>query len=523
MLDDIKRFPDWPDIYWFYLSLICVICTVIAGFIYVSMPQDNQSENENEERATGRSVGKSNVKCFCGSQSTDIQKCDHCNQSFQICSDCTAQLSPCGCFEGQITEITEQSEDIEKGFEQQSENVAISEASATLGQDDMFEERNDALPHASKTSVLTTKDQDVKSLTNGLILDTEITPPRMQSLCNNDHCLLPEAAPTIRNKMMPPKPGPSAKTVRVSPDTIEPYESTSGHHTATRQHNHSQRKELQSALDDVQRDRKQISQLTAKLETFLKNAQQLTRKNTENYKTALREELLKKKEESRRTRSADVCDCNSLKRLLNQCKREMDQMKLELQSVKQRALPKNRLGETLDDITEEFHSIQESTKMRGMIQPNISHDLQCLMSGVKDLQKQILRNTRLLHSGQRNNGREPCSFSGNSVIAKTIRYDYIPSLAMVPEKIEEKYHPRQSLFHEDRVASALTNVAGSLKRQHRHYREGERHKSHLNKDSMMKMKQNTDQLLGRVVNIRKTLAKVTEQKKRVYRPDALAL
>ena len=57
-------------------------------------------------------------------------------------------------------------------------------------------------------------------------------PSRVPSKDNEDYDLLLDVAPTIRNKTMPPKSGPSAETVHVASHPIAPHESITGHHSA---------------------------------------------------------------------------------------------------------------------------------------------------------------------------------------------------------------------------------------------------------------------------------------------------
>ena len=136
-------------------------------------------------------------KCICVSKNINTRQCEYCNQTAHHCSDCNAQLSQCGCCGEQSAQQSGE-QDVEEGFVQEPENMEIltMETSATLSEDGMFEERPDVLPHASKTSVLTTKDQNVQTLATGFNLDTETTP-------------------TVRNNTMTPKPGPFANSVHV--------------------------------------------------------------------------------------------------------------------------------------------------------------------------------------------------------------------------------------------------------------------------------------------------------------------
>lgn len=158
-----------------------------------------------------------------------------------------------------------------------------------------------------------------------------------------------------------------------------------------------------SVLEDrqLQIQRAKMQHLTSNLEAFLQNAQHLTEKNNESYKAALRDEISKKKQELHKIHSTDNCDCNSLKRLLNQSNREMDQIKLELQALQ-----------------------------TSRIQPNITNDLRSVLMGVNDLQRQIQSNNkevhqmkRLLHSCQRT-GREPCLIGEKFVDAKNMMHEY---------------------------------------------------------------------------------------------------
>ena len=137
-------------------------------------------------------------KCICVSKNINIRKCEYCNQTGYHCSDCNAQLSQCGCCGEQSGE-----QDVEEGFVQEPENMEIlaMETSATLSEDGMFEERPHVLSHASKTSVLTTKDQNVQTLTTGFNPDTETTPSTVPSQYYKDHDLLPNATPTIHNNV----------------------------------------------------------------------------------------------------------------------------------------------------------------------------------------------------------------------------------------------------------------------------------------------------------------------------------
>ena len=139
--------------YWLGLAGILLICTVIAVVIYIAKRQDNRSENAPEERTIIPTRRSSITQCFCGSENNIIRECEYCNQSFQRCSDCNAQLSPCGCYEAQIAEQSE-APGVERGFEQQSENMVIPETSATFSSDGTFEERPDVLELEQKQKVM---------------------------------------------------------------------------------------------------------------------------------------------------------------------------------------------------------------------------------------------------------------------------------------------------------------------------------------------------------------------------------
>ena len=139
MIDDIKSFPDWPDIDWLYLGLICFICTVIAGVIYVYMPQDNQSENESEERIPVSTRKSPISKCFCGSENVNIRKCKQCNQTAQSCSDCkkekeTKLMNEVTAMRHDIKRMTQQIEeqnaeqDVEQRTKQNAHTTEISES-----------------------------------------------------------------------------------------------------------------------------------------------------------------------------------------------------------------------------------------------------------------------------------------------------------------------------------------------------------------------------------------------------------
>ena len=104
MIDELKTFPNWPAIY--YVAAILILCVIfILCLIPVYRRRERnlrnlrssgaESENRNLQNDTQRSIGK---KCLqCGSNNVNIWECEHCHQTYERCSDCLHQFSPCNC------------------------------------------------------------------------------------------------------------------------------------------------------------------------------------------------------------------------------------------------------------------------------------------------------------------------------------------------------------------------------------------------------------------------------------------
>ena len=98
-------------------------------------------------------------------------------------------------------------------------------------------------------------------------------------------------------------------------------------------------------------------------------------------------------------------------------------------------------------------------------------------------------------------------------MSPTLQKELLETLKEIQDEIKEiKQHREMPVpFQENAMESALLGIADSLKQQH--LRKQRREKERLKQELQISRSQNA-KLIGRLTNMRKKLAKVTEQKNR---------
>ena len=100
MMRELKTFPNWPAMYYvaviLVLTLLCVICVYRRrGRNSVSTGAESENRNLQKDRYVQKSSGKKCLQCY--SNNIHIWECEHCHQTYERCSDCLHQFSPCNC------------------------------------------------------------------------------------------------------------------------------------------------------------------------------------------------------------------------------------------------------------------------------------------------------------------------------------------------------------------------------------------------------------------------------------------